>query len=146
MLYQWGQIQWDVMPFNVHKVEDMIEMDFARKEIMDTSVNRESTGPGEREMVMSGKIFPRKIGGLTEMALFEQVQLKQVAQQMIRGDGRVLGWYVCTRLHKVGGFLLADGVPQQIEFEAQFFRADTPKGDEYFSTLYGVASGGNGGR
>jgi phage protein U len=139
-LYQWGQIAFEVMPMNVHEVEESAKMEFAKKEILGTQPPREATGEDDQEMVLRGRLYPHKIGGLDEFEAFQLLTRKGLAQNMTRGDGRVLGWFQCLQVHKVSTYLRRDGIGQVINFEAQFMKAPVPGGDEYFASLYSLGS------
>jgi phage protein U len=91
-------------------------------------------------MILRGRIYPHKVGGLTELEAFNALRKQGVAQMMVRGDGKVLGWFLCLTIHEVADHLRRDGIGQVITFEAQFMRAPVPGGAEYFSSLYSITS------
>lgn len=138
MLLQWGTFQFDVMPFNMDGYEDVVDMEFAKKEILGIRPPRELTGLGDAERVIQGKYYPCKIGGMTEAELFVKLVEAGLPQQFTRGDGKVLGWYSCTRYHERGRYISKRGIGQEIAFEANFFKQPVPSGDSYFSQLYGL--------
>ena len=146
MLYSWGTFQFETMPVNVDGYEDVDMDEWAKKEILGIMPPRESTGMDDQEIVLQGKLFPRKMlqwgrsSGLSEMEQFRELKRTRLPQQLQRGDGKNLGWYVCTRLVQKGSFLGSDGVGQVIAFEAQFFRQPIPDGTVYFSKLYQAQS------
>ena len=141
MLYQWGSIIFDVMPLNVHEYEETGRSEFAKKEILGVQPPREFTGDDDDELFLRGRYYPNKVGGLTEYELFDQLRKKGLPQLLVRGDGRVKGWYVCVQLRQQGTYLRADGIGQVVNFEAQFFKAGAPGADDYFSQLYSITSG-----
>jgi phage protein U len=138
MLFQWGTFQFDVIPINVDTTEDVLSMEMAKKEILGIRPPRELTGLDDAEKTLSGKYYPNKIGGLQESELLEKLVENGLPQQMMRGDGKVLGWYSCTRLHQRGTFLRRDGIAQVFAFEALFYKQPVPSGENYFSQLYGL--------
>jgi phage protein U len=146
MLYSWGTFTFDTMPVNVDGYEDVDMDEWAKKEILGIMPPRESTGQDDQELVLQGKLYPRKMAqwgkptGLSEIEQFRELKRARIPQNMTRGDGKNLGWYVCTRLVQKGSFLAADGVGQVIAFEAQFFRQPIPDGTVYFSKLYQAQS------
>ncbi len=67
----------------------------------------------------------------------EVLRRKGIAGQMVRGDGYVMGWFVCERLIRQHKHLHIQGVGQMIEFEAIFARVPVPSGEEMFPVLWG---------
>lgn len=138
MLFQWGTFQFEVYPINVDTVETVGQTEFAKKEILGIMPPRELTGEDDDELHLSGRYHPHKWGGLNEIETFEKLRKAGLAQQMLRGDGKNLGWYSCVRLQQKGTALRRDGIPQIVSFEATFFRQPVPDGAQYFSKLYEI--------
>lgn len=136
MLFQWGALQFDITPFNVHEADQMTATDWARKEIAGAAIYREWVGEGDEEITLRGRVFPHRLGGLTELEILESFRRQGKAEQMMRGDGFVLGWYVLEKLARAHRFLGADGVGQQINFEGHFARCPVPDPNAYFPMLY----------
>jgi phage protein U len=76
----------------------MTATDWARKEISGAAIYREWTGENDEELHIRGRVFPYRVGGLTELEVLETWWREGAAQMMVRGDGYVLGWYVAERL------------------------------------------------
>ena len=136
MLFQWGALQFDITPFNVHEADQMTATDWARKEIAGAAIYREWVGEGDEEIALRGRVFPHRLGGLTELEILESFRRQGKAEQLMRGDGTVLGWYVLERLARAHRFLGADGIGQQINFEGNFMRCPVPDPNAYFPMLY----------
>lgn len=136
MLYSFGQIQFDISPLNVHETDHTTATDWARKEIAGAGVYREWVGEGDEEIVLRGRIFPHTLGGLTELELIDSFRRAGQAEQLQRGDGKVLGWYVIERFSCTHRFLGVEGIGQMIQFEATFMRCPVPDANEYFPFLY----------
>ena len=116
MLFQWGALQFDITPFNVHEADQMTATDWARKEIAGAAIYREWVGEGDEEIALRGRVFPHRLGGLTELEVLESFRRQGKAELLMRGDGAVLGWYVLEKLSRAHRFLGADGIGQQINF------------------------------
>ena len=58
MLFQWGALQFDITPFNVHEADQMTATDWARKEIAGAAIYREWVGEGDEEITLRGRVFP----------------------------------------------------------------------------------------
>ena len=96
MLFQWGALQFDITPFNVHEADQMTATDWARKEIAGAAIYREWVGEGDEEITLRGRVFPHRLGGLTELEILESFRRQGKAEQMMRGDG------IRARLVRVG--------------------------------------------
>lgn len=136
MLYSWGTIQFEVSPLNVHESDHVTGTDWARKEIAGAGVYREWVGEGDEEIVLRGRIFPQKLGGLSELEMLESFRRAGQAEQLMRGDGQPMGWFVLERLARTHRFLDQSGVGQVIQFEATFMRCPVPDANEHFPFLY----------
>jgi len=136
MLFQWGALQFDITPLNVHEADQMTVTDWARKEIAGAAIYREWVGEGDEEIALRGRVFPHRLGGLTELEVLESFRRQGKAELLMRGDGAVLGWYVLEKLSRAHRFLGADGIGQQINFEGHFARCPVPDANAYFPMLY----------
>lgn len=136
MLYNFGTVQFEVSPLNVHESDHMTQTDWARKEVAGAAVYREWVGEGDEEIVLRGRIFPHRFGGLTELETLEAFRRAGQAELLQRGDGEKLGWFVIERLGRTHRFLGADGIGQVIQFEASFMRCPVPDPHEYFPFLF----------
>jgi phage tail protein len=142
-LMQWGPVTFKVYPLNIHEYDHHTEADWAPKEIAGAAIYREWVGENDETLHFRGRIFPyHKIGGMPEIQVLEAKRRNGLADQMIRGDGVVLGWYVCERLSREHTYLSAEGIGQQVSFEAQFARVPGP-GDPnlYLANLNSVLTG-----
>jgi uncharacterized protein len=144
MLYQWGLIQFEVQPLNVHAADHETATDWAHKDIAGASIYREWVGENDEKLFISGRLFPYRIGGLSNLEVFEATRRAGTANMLIRGDGSVLGWFVCEKLVRQHTYLSGQGVGQQIAFEAHLARVPVPPSATYLSAMWNtvVASGG----
>ena len=129
VLYEWGTLQFTVWPLNIHEVDHETDTDWAQKEIAGSAIFREWVGENNESLYLRGKIFPYRVGGMSELELLEAARRRGMAQAMIRGGrttGTHLGWYVVEKLVRTHTFLSAEGVGQQIAFEAIFTRVPVP--------------------
>ncbi|RVU13205.1 phage tail protein [Methylobacterium oryzihabitans] len=99
MLYQLGPLTLDTFPFSADGVEREIEADFARHDVMNRRRPHEFEGAGDETLDISGSILPFHTGGLSHLDLAQSLCEDGRELFVMRGDGRVLGWYV---LKKVG--------------------------------------------
>ena len=128
-MYQWGPLAFEVWPLNIHEFDHETDTDWAQKEIVGSAIYREWVGENDENLYFRGKVFPYRIGGMSEIELMEATRRKGIAQAMIRSgaeQGTHLGWYVIEKLVRSHKFLSTEGVGQVIEFEAVFTRVPVP--------------------
>lgn len=146
MLFTWGQLQFDCWPLNAHEFDASTATDWARKEVLGASIYREWVGELDEEITMRGRVFPYRLGGMSELELLEAYRRAGRAEQLLRGTNPVdiLGWFVIERLARSHRYLGADGVGQQINFEAVFARVPIPDPNQYYAEIYRLVQGGPG--
>jgi uncharacterized protein len=135
-LMNWGPISFQVFPLNFHEADQYTTTDWAKKEIAGAAIYREWTGEGDEELHLRGRLFPYRIGGLPQVDVMETQRRSGTAGLMARGDGYILGWFVCERLVRLHTFIAPTGVGKVINFEALFARVPTPDGTNEFSVLW----------
>lgn len=135
-LLSWGPLQFQVHPLNIHELDHSTGTDWARKEIAGAAIYREWVGENDDEIFLRGNLFPYRIGGLANLEALEAMRRAGVAGMMVRGDGAVLGWFVCEKLVRRHTSLSAEGIGQQLAFEGIFVRVPTPSGDDEFPVLW----------
>jgi phage protein U len=137
-LYKWGTIEFQVILLNVHEVDHETETDWAKKEIAGAPIFREWVGENDEVLMMRGHVFPYRIGGMKELEHFEAMRRAGVPNLMVRGDGAVIGWFVCERLSRSHTFLSTEGVGQQTAFEAAFARVPPIEPATQFTNIFSV--------
>jgi phage protein U len=139
MLLQVGPIQFEIDPLNAHAIDRAAQTMFAKKDVIGRGPQYEHTGEGEDRIVIRGRVFPYKLGGLGAIALAHTIRTQGSAQPVTRGDGLYLGWFVITELSERHNHLAGDGVGQLIEVDMVIERCDKPSAQGYFSSLMGLA-------
>ena len=138
LLYQWGPLQFTVWPLNVNEFDHETGTDWARKEIAGAAIYREWVGENDSTLNFRGKMFPYRLGGMASLDAFDQLRQLGVSSMLLRGDGKVMGWFVCEHLIRKNQFLSSEGVGQHIDFEAVLTRVPVPDGSTQISQLWGV--------
>jgi uncharacterized protein len=154
VLMTFGPIQFEVFPLNFHEADHMTASDYARKDIMESSPNREWVGEGDEEIVLRGRVFPyhvhrgstgrpRGIGVGAKSALdrLDAVRRAHQPHMLIEGgesEGRVLGWFVLERLSRSHTHVGEHGFGRVINFDASFMRVDTPDPTSYLGAIENV--------
>jgi hypothetical protein len=142
-LYQWGTVQIQVFPLNIHELDHETASDWAHKEIAGAAIYREWVGENDEQIFLRGKIFPYRIGGMNELEHFNAMRRAGVAHQLVRGNGEILGWFICERLVRAHTFLSSEGVGQQIAFEATMARVPVPEADGYLNQIWRTTGAGS---
>jgi phage protein U len=138
VLFEFGLVQFMVWPFNVHEVAHTTATDWARKEIAGAPIFREWVGEGDEEINLRGRVFPHvfagsKLGsGMDHLDVMDEMRRYGKSNQLVRGDGLVLGWFVIERFSRGHQYLDSRGRGRQIEFEAMFARVPVPASDTFY--------------
>jgi phage protein U len=119
MLYQLGALTFRVSAPNLHEFEREAVADYAPKDVVGTLRPLEHMGEGDSIITLRGRLFPRRWGGLSSLALLEQMRLSGEPQILVRGDGVNEGWWVVERYREHHTHLGGDGVGRIIEYEIQ---------------------------
>jgi phage protein U len=138
MLYTLGALSIDVAPFNVHDVSENGATEYASKAVVGTEPLLEFVGEGANDMSLSGRLFPRAIGGLDELEILRQMRVSGKPQYMMRGDGKPMGWYAITSVSTRSSYLDGNGIGKQIEVSISMTRAQTPAAASFFSLISGL--------
>jgi phage tail protein len=139
-LYTWGPILFQVFPLNVHEVDHETATDWAHKEIAGAPIYREWVGENDELYHLRGRIFPYRIGGLSQLEHFDAMRRSGVANALLRGNpGEMMGWFVCERLVRSHTWLSTQGVGQQVTFEAVMARMPVPESDAYFAQMWSTS-------
>jgi hypothetical protein len=137
VLYSWGLIMFEIFPLNIHEVDHETATDWAHKEIAGAPIYREWVGENDELLHFRGRIFPYRIGGMSDLELFESMRQKGVVNAMLRGNpAMMIGWFACERLVRSHTFLSTQGVGQQVTFEAVMARFPVPDSSSYFSQIW----------
>jgi len=135
-LYRWGPLEFHVWPLNVHEVDHETATDWAHKDIVGGPLFREWVGENDEKLHFRGILFPYRLGGVKAMEAFDAMRRQGISGQMVRGDGGVLGWFVCERIMRAHTFLSSEGWGKQITFEAEFARVPIPEPSSYYAAVW----------
>lgn len=137
MLYNVGPLQIRVWPFNVDKVETEVSGNYAEKNVLGRRPPLEAVGEGPETLTLGGKLFPFKLGGLSELELAREITRRQMSVNVMRGDGYWLGFYVIETVGTNETFLHANGVAQVVEHTLKLKRDDPPSALDFFDLFMG---------
>lgn len=138
MLLNVGGVSFEVVAPNIHAFEATSDADVIEKSVAGGAKPLEFVGIGTKELKVSGRLFPKKTGGLSSLSTLALLQASGVSQVVMRGDGTPLGWFVITRLEEKHSYLSADGVGQVIDFQIGLKRdPEGPSAVDFFSRMGG---------
>ncbi len=139
-LMTWGAIQFQVHPLNFNEMDHETATSWAQKPIVGAAIYREWTGENDELRYVRGKLFPYRIGGMTEIEVLDMYRRGGIPNLLVGGDGRALGWFVLEKLVRYHTWISAEGVGQRITFEAVFARVPVPDPAEYLPAIWGIAT------
>lgn len=155
-LMTWGTIPFEVYPLNMSEMNHMTETDWSKKEIAGAASYREWVGENDEQIHIMGKVFPHYFarqtrqranwregnnssGGLGHLDVLDNMRRLGQAHALMRGDGWHFGWFVIERLTRGHTHIAADGIGQQIDFQASFQRVPVPDDPKaYFPAFWGA--------
>lgn len=123
MLYQIGAVTLDTRPFNADRMERTARADFAVKPLIGTLPGREFMGEGDDEIALSGQILPSKTGGLAGVEMLHGFRVSGTALPVMRGDGRMFGWYVIEEVRESHRELLRSGVGFTVDYSVRLLKS-----------------------
>jgi phage tail protein len=135
-LMMWGDLQFRVQPLNFHELDHETATDWAHKEIAGAAIYREWVGENDETIHFRGNLFPYRIGGMSGIEQFDSYRRQGMANLLMRGDGRTMGWFVCEKLVRSHNYISFEGIGQQISFEAVMARVPVPAADTYLSNMW----------
>lgn len=138
MLYQLGNLAIQVHPFNVDTVAHDAQTDYVAKPVLGAEPPLEYVGEGANRWRLSGKLFPKVIGGMNELQLLQEMRQSGQPQYLTRGDGEVMGWVAIERVSTREERLAHDGVGQKISVDIDVRRAGAPSSLAFVSIILGL--------
>ena len=124
MLYMIGAVSLDTTPFSIDEVDRNATADFAVKPVLGAAPRREFMGEGDDTIVLTGQILPSVIGGLTELETLHGFRRAGQRLPVMRGDGRMMGWFVITQVQEGHKNLLDGGVGFTLQHTVTLVKVD----------------------
>lgn len=138
MLYQIGPVAFRHAPLNTDRVGRSVSGDYATKPVVGSMPVIESVGPANPTMRLSGSVFPKRLGGLSSLAILEQMVTDGSPHFVMRGDGRAFGWYKVASLTEDHNHLAGDGVGQHVRFTVDLIKTSRPSPFALFAIALGI--------
>jgi phage protein U len=129
MLYMIGPVTVDVFPFNADAVGVEGTTDYAKKDLLGRLPAREFVGEGDETLTLKGQVLPSKLGGLSSIEALHGMRRQGERTFVMRGDGRVMGWYAVEHISEQHEMLGPNGVGQVVKHEVKLIMVDPPGSD-----------------
>lgn len=126
MLYMFGPTAFTVAPLNTDHVTEAADTPFVDHSVAGAAPVYEFTGDGEYSMTLKGAAFPEVLGGLASLATLESLRASGQQQQLMRGDGKLLGWYILKSISKEHEYLNPQGIGRAISYTLKLLRSGQP--------------------
>ncbi len=135
MLFQIGPVRVTVAPFNAHETARNTETNYVEKPVLGTTPPVEFVGEGGEKITIRGRLFPRRLGGMSDMIRLHAARKTGQPQYIMRGDGQQFFWGVIESISERSSFLDSGGVGQMIEFDMSIRKCSAPSAGSYFSLM-----------
>lgn len=137
MLYRIGSVELDTRPFNVDAVRVRASASFGVKPLLNRRPGREKTGEGDERLILTGQLLPFKTGGLSELEILHDFRKAQTRLPVMRGDGKMMGWFAIEKISEGHRELMRDGVGFIVRYSVNMVRVE-PGGAGIIGTLVSV--------
>lgn len=128
MLYQIGPLALDTRPFNADAMSRQGGADHAVKPLMNTLPGREFMGEADEKISISGQLLPTRIGGLTELEMAHSLSRSGQGVPLLRGDGKMFGWFVIESISEQHGNLTRVGVGFTVKYTLNLVKVSPQAG------------------
>ena len=125
MLYTIGPLSIDTRPFSAENFSRSVGADLAVKAIMGGRQAREHMGEADETISVSGQLLPTRLGGLTELELVQGLSTSGTVVPVMRGDGRMFGWYAVEKVSEKHSDLTRFGVGFVVLYTIDLVKVDT---------------------
>ena len=121
-----GPLAFEVHPFNTHEYGHSHATDYVDKPVMGGRKPLEWVGEGAETWSISGRIFPKKLGGLDGLSTLQNARKSGHPVYFMRGDGTPMGFVAILSVSEKSKHLSADGVGQVIDFDVTVKQTGAP--------------------
>lgn len=138
VLYQLGELQFEVTPFSVNAVAAGRAADWAPKDVLGGMRPREFVGLGDEKIEFTGKLFPEAFpDNKNSMQVLDGMRRSGTPYLLMRGGsaGQNMGWYVIETVTEEASYLKGDGTGRVLEYTIALTRVPTPHAADVITTL-----------
>lgn len=119
-----GPFRFSVSTAAYQEFSRVSEYRWAAQDVFGERPRLQFTGLGAETATLDGSIFPEYRGGLEQLNSMRAIASTGQPQQMIDGNGRLLGRWVIERVQEKQTIFAAFGVPKRQDFTLQLRRYD----------------------
>ncbi len=124
MLYQIGPLALDTRPFSADAMTRAGGAELAVKPLMNALPGREFMGEADEVITITGQLLPSKIGGLTELEMAHAMSRAGTALPLMRGDGKMFGWFAIESVSEQHASLGRHGVGFTVKYSLSLVKVD----------------------
>ena len=125
MLFQIGPLTLDTFPMGPDGYSRSSGSDLAVKPILGRLAGREHMGEADQPMTITGKLLPTKVGGAADLEQLHALSVSATKVPVMRGDGRMLGWFVIEKVTEQHSDLTAIGLGFVVAYTLNLIKVDT---------------------
>lgn len=125
MLFQIGPLTLDTLPFAAESFDRNSGVDLAVKPVIGGLQPREAMGEADETITISGQLLPTKLGGMTELDLAYSLSASATKVPLMRGDGKMFGWYVIEKVSEQHKDLTRFGVGFVVRYTLNLVKVDS---------------------
>ena len=140
MLYQIGLLSFQTNAFSIDRVRRNTRADFAVKPVVGGRKPRGAIGPGDDGLTLSGTLLPFRLGGLTELDIAHGMLASQIAQPVMRGDGKSLDYHVLEDIEEDHQEIEENGVGFVIGYTIKTQKVPPPSTADAAAIVGGLVS------
>ena len=126
MLMMLGPVSFEVQPFNTHEYEHSHATDYVDKPVIGGRKPLEYVGEGDETWTITGRLFPKKLGGLNGLAQLAAIRASGHPTYLMRGDGRPMGFVAILSVQETSRHLAPDGIGRLIDFSVTVRQTGAP--------------------
>jgi hypothetical protein len=125
MLFQVGPVGIDTFPLGPEGFNRNSGADLAAKPVMGGLQPREYMGEADQGITITGRVLPTKLGGLPQIDQLHALSSAGTKVPVMRGDGKVLGWYAIESVTEQHKDLTMLGIGFVVAYTLELVKVDT---------------------
>lgn len=124
VMMQLGSFQFSVSTAAYQELSRSTEYRWADQETFGTLPVSQYTGIGKDSISLRGVVLPEYRGGYGQVDTLRELAATGQPQQLITGEGVLLGRWCIEKIDETQGTFAAKGLPRRVDFTVQLKRFD----------------------